>query len=94
MKRYENNHKRYHRVLTYPSVTNLVTSSVTSNPSRSTTGIVGSSCIARGLVTATLFIKPVPNTKAFEEPQELVTTPPGDIDHHRLPVLPVSKLCT
>ena len=82
----------FERILTYPSVTNLVASLVTSNPSRSTTGVVGVVGITRGLVTATLSIKPVPNTKAFDEPQELDTPPPGDSDHHKLPVLPVSKL--
>ena len=79
-------------MITYPSVTNLVASLLTSNPSRRITGAVGISCMARGLVTATLSIKPAPNTKAFDEPQELDTAPPGYIDHHKLPVLPVSKL--
>ena len=76
----------------YPSLTNLVTSAVESNPSRSTTGVVGAVDIASGLVTATLSIKPALNTKAFEEPQELDTAPPGDIDHHKLPILADSNL--
>ena len=49
--------------------------------------------IVRGLVTATLSINLAPNTREFSEPQEADTVPPGDSDHHKLPVLPVSKLC-
>jgi len=76
----------------YPSLTNLLTSLVESNPSRSTTGVVVVAGITSGLVIAILSIKPAPNTKAFDEPQELDMAPPGDIDHHKSPMLADSNL--
>jgi len=48
--------------------------------------------IVSGLVTATLSVKLLPNTKAFDWPHVVATIPPGDTDHHKLVIAPDSNL--
>lgn len=65
---------------------------LTSNPSCSTTGDVEAAGMASGLVVATRSTWSTSNTRAFDWPQESDTTAPSDIDHHKLALLPNSKL--
>jgi len=76
----------------YPSSTNVATSSMALKLSWSRILVAEVSDIARGLVIATLSVKLLPNTRAFDWPQVLDTTAPEDIDHHKLVLVPDSNL--